>query len=136
MKKVIFVFLLCLFGCTTSDEEAKVKEAQDVVGNEGAFGIPLVSVKIEAGEIIEVSIDEIVGETTKREMAEEYQLSDTAIAPWSDQVDALETYIEQNGLDAIELVDGKVVNADLVSSVTIQVDEYLKTIEKAITLAE
>lgn len=121
---------------TPSASPMNVKEAKDVVGEEGKFGTPVVSLKMSEGKITEVMIDEITDNGSKKELKDEYKMSDTAIAPWYKQVEALEKYIVENGVEKIETKDGKVVNEDLKSSVTITVEEYIKTINMAVNEAK
>ncbi len=112
------------------------KEAIDVLGEETSFGTPIVDVVISEGKITDVYIDEIYENESKRDLKDDYKLSEDAVAPWYQQVETLEQYIVDNGIDAVELADGKVVNEDLMSSVTINVEGYIKTINKAINEAK
>ncbi len=156
MKKTLLIGLLVLLtGCSTNNKPKPtptptttpsetptstptiVKEAKDVVGEETQFGTPIVSLKMVEGKITEVMIDEITSNGSKRELKDEYKLSDKAVAPWITQVDRLQAYIVEKGtVDEIELKDGKVTNEDLKTSVTINVEEYIKTINKAINEAK
>lgn len=107
-----------------------------MVGEETQFGTPVVSLKMSEGKITEISIDEITANGSKKELKEEYTMSEDAIAPWYKQVEALENYIVAHGVEKIEVNEGKVVNEDLVSSVTINVENYIKTINKALNEAK
>ena len=148
MRKLWIVCVLLLSGCAcsteqkptvtaTPDSESKMKEAVDVTGEEGAFGTPIVSVVMKDGKITEVSIDEITGESTKKQMKDSYQLPESAVASWSEQIKYLEDYIVKNGVDQIQTdQDGKAVNEDLLSGCTIQIENYLKTVRKAMNEAK
>ena len=120
----------------TEEPKETIKEAKDVVGEETAFGTPIVSLKMSEGKIIEINIDEITENGSKKELKDEYKMSDSAIAPWAQQIQALEDYIVANGVEKIELKDGKAANEDLVSSVTINIENYIKTINKALNEAK
>lgn len=120
----------------SSSPAAAYKEAKDVVGEESSFGTPVVSLKMSEGKIVEIDIDEINDAGSKKEMGEEYKMSENAIAPWYKQIEALEKYIVENGVESIELNEGKAVNEDLVSSVTISIENYIKTINKAVNEAK
>lgn len=151
MKKLIVLFLgtMMLSGCSWMNGNDKVEatpsttptptmdsdkqEASDVVGETGTFGTPLVSVQLTDGKISWLSIDELSGDTTKKAMGDEYKLPDTAIASWKDQIKNLEEYIVKNGVESIKTdEEGKAVNEDLLSQCTIQIENYLKTIDKAV----
>ena len=84
-----------------------------------------------------LSIDEITGDTTKKTLGDNYKMSEMAKASWSDQVKALEDYILTHGPDSIRVdQDGKAINEDLKSQCTINVANYIKTVQKAIEQAE
>lgn len=148
---MILLFSCILFGCSCSPSGSEVKpspsseptatitpvkEAKDVTGEQTPFGTPVVSLKMQEGKIIEITIDEITDQGSKKELKDSYKMSENAIAPWYKQVEALENYIVQNGIEKIELNEGKVVNEDLMSSVTISVENYIKTINKALNEAK
>ena len=102
MKKYLFfVVVLMLCGCAcsksptptpspTPSTTSQVKKAVDVTGEETQFGTPIVSLTMKEGKITEISIDEITGESTKKKMKDAYQLPESAVAPWSDQIKTLE----------------------------------------------
>ncbi len=149
MKRCIgmILFSLCLSGCSctvggsgtlenSAVPESSIKEAKDVVGEQTAFGTPIVSLKLNEGKIVELNIDEIIEDGTKKELKDEYVMSESAVAPWWKQIETLEKYILDHGLESLELKDGKAVNEDLISSVTINIENYVKTINKALNEAK
>lgn len=149
MKRIIVLLsLMICTGCACSQTpkpspspspsaSPSVKEALDVTGEESQFGTPIVSLKMKDGKIIEISIDEITGETTKKAMKEDYKLPDTAVDTWANQVKVLEDAILNQGIDALQTdTDGRLMNADLKSGCTIQVENYLKTVRKAMNEAK
>lgn len=145
MKKlIVFVAFLMMSGCSCTPQGSEsassasnsIKEAKDVVGEETQFGTPLVSLKLSEGKIVEIKIDEITDQGSKKELKEKYEISKSAVAPWYKQIESLENYILKNGIDKIELKEGKVVNEDLRSSVTIDVEGYIKTIQQALNQAK
>ncbi len=121
---------------SNTSQSANTKEAIDVLGEESDFGTPIVSLKLEDGKIVDLNIDEIYENSSKKELGDEYKLSDSAVAPWHVQIQSLEDYIMANGVESVELSDGKVVNTDLMTSVTISVENYIKTVNKAIDEAK
>lgn len=149
MKKFIllaisFIMTSFITGCSWTSKGSEsssspsnvVKEAKDIVGEETQFGTPLVSLKLSNGKIVEIKIDEITTQGSKKDLKEDYEISEDAVAPWYKQIESLENYILKNGVDTLELKEGKVVNEDLRSSVTINVEGYIKTIQEAINQAK
>ena len=82
----------------SSSSASSIKKAVDVTGEESQFGTPIVTLTMKDGKITELSIDEIYGESTKKKMKDSYQLPESAVAPWSDQIQYLEKYILKNGI--------------------------------------
>ena len=114
-----------------------ITEASDIVGETTAFGTPIVSVQMKDGKISLVSIDEITEDTTKKALGDQYKLGEQAIAGWSEQIKALEDYIVAHGLDAVDVdEEGKAANEDLRTQCTITIQNYLQTVEKAVSQAE
>ena len=151
MKKCLIYFMcLLLCGCAcsktpsatpapspTPSSEPSMKKAVDITGEETQFGTPIVSLSMKDGKITELSIDEIYGESTKKQMKDSYQLPESAVAPWVDQIAYLEDYIIKNDVQSIQTdADGKAVNSDLLSGCTITIESYLKTIRKAMNEAK
>ena len=151
MKKCLIYFMcLLLCGCAcsktpsatpapspTPSSEPSMKKAVDITGEETQFGIPIVSLSMKDGKITELSIDEIYGESTKKQMKDSYQLPESAVAPWTDQIAYLEDYIIKNDIQKIQTDDnGKAVDSDLLSGCTIQIESYLKTVRKAMNEAK
>lgn len=153
MKKCclfLSLVLLCGCACTKQDQpsptpspipsptsEPQVKKAVDVTGEETQFGTPIVSLTMKDGKITEISIDEITGESTKKQMKDSYQLPESAVAPWIDQIAYLENYILKHDVQSIQTdANGKAVDSDLLSGCTIQIDNYLKTVIEAMNQAK
>ena len=152
MKKgIVLLCLLLLSGCacsasmkpsstptpSPSASAETVKEAKDVTGEETSFGTPIVSLKMKEGKIIEISIDEITGETTKKSLGDEYKLSESAVDTWANQIKALEEYILSHDINEISTdTNGKALDADLLAGCTIQIENYLKTVRKAMNEAK
>ena len=150
MKKcLIYAMVLMLCGCACSKGPAPtptltptpsaashVKKAVDITGEETQFGTPIVSLTMKEGKITEISIDEIMGETTKKQM-KDYQLPESAVAPWAEQIKTLEEYILNHDVNDIQTDEnGKAVDQDLLSGCTIQIEGYLKTVRKAMNEAK
>ena len=151
MKKcLVYAMVLMLCGCAcsknptptptptpTPSATSQVKKAVDVTGEETQFGTPIVSLTMKEGKITEISIDEIMGESTKKQMKDAYQLPESAVAPWSQQIKTLEDYIVNHDINDIQTDEnGKAVDQDLLSGCTIQIENYLKTVRKAMNEAK
>ncbi len=154
MKKLLALLLaLTLVGCssektpeptvtptTTPTAEATPDATPSVdptafVGETGAYGTPNVIVTMDGEKIATLVIDEIDadGVSSKKEMGDTYAPDAFPAGSWSTQVAALEAFIIENGVEAVELDEtGKVTNEDLKTSVTIAVSDYVATVNAAI----
>ena len=151
MKQLLMIALLILCGgcacsanqnasaspLSSSDSQQTEKKAVDVTGEETQFGTPIVSLTLKDGKLTELTIDELTGESTKKQMGDAYQLPDAAVDTWSNQIAFLEDYILKHDINQIQTDEsGKAVDSDLLSGCTIQIDSYLKTIRKAMSEAK
>ncbi len=153
MKRIVLITaLLLLGGCACSMNQnpsptpsstpsptpsSEEKTAEDITGEETQFGTPIVSLTMKDGKITEISIDEITGDSTKKQMGESYQLPETAVDTWINQIQHLENYILNHDVNQIQTdAQGKAVDEDLLSGCTIQIDNYLKTVRKAMSEAK
>ena len=136
------VGMMLLTGCDRNEKvpqttASPLKEAREVTGETTSFGTPVVSVSLRDGRLVSVSIDEITGDTTKKTLGDQYLMSDQSIAPWSQQIEALERFLLTYGPDAVTVDEnGKATNEDLRSQCTISIDNYLSTVKEAIRQAE
>lgn len=144
---LVFLIMLLVCGCACSVDEKPAstpaptpsasaqpqeKKVEDVIGEETQFGTPIVSLTMKEGKITEISIDEITGDTTKKAMGEEYKLSDSALDSWANQIAFLENYLLEHDVNDIQTDEnGKAVEQDLLSGCTIQIENILKTVRKA-----
>jgi len=150
---LIFLALLLLCGCacsmnqtpssspsptpsSTPSVQSQEKRVEDITGEETQFGTPIVSLTMKDGKITEVSIDEITGDTTKKAMGDQYKMSDSAIDTWANQIAFLEKYLLEHDVNEIQTDEnGKAEDQDLLSGCTIQIENYLKTVRKAMNEA-
>lgn len=144
---LVFLIMLLVCGCACSVDkkpastpaptpsasaQPQEKKVEDVIGEETQFGTPIVSLTMKEGKITEISIDEITGDTTKKAMGEEYKLSDSALDSWANQIAFLENYLLEHDVNDIQTDEnGKAVEQDLLSGCTIQIENILKTVRKA-----
>jgi major membrane immunogen (membrane-anchored lipoprotein) len=89
----------------------------------------------EDGKVTAVSIDEFDSDgLSKKELGDEYGMkSASAIEKeWYEQVEALENFILENGVDAVEMdADGYAENEDLKSSCTINIKNFVDAVKEA-----
>lgn len=130
MKKIIVVALLCvLCACSSSQKREASGTYQNEKGETTSAKLIL-----DQENIIDVELDETTGDTTKKTLGDEYHMKEASSIgkEWKDQVQFLETYIKQNGIQNIKLnEEGKAENEDILTGCTISIDGFLKAIENA-----
>ncbi len=97
------------------------------------FGTPKIFITFADGAIETLLI--YAENNSKIELGDEYAPAAFTAGTWTEQVKALETYIIANGIDDV-LVDeaGLVTNEDLKTSVTINVSDYVTTVNNAVAV--
>lgn len=143
----VTMLTLSLVGCSSSDEKEtsteetateqaftgeKTSELES--GKEGK-DILITTVTFEDGKPVDVNID-VKTEDGKMKSdlvaAGEYVMANET-APWTEQVDALESFVKENEFDLSKVtLTNEEGNTDAVSGVTIKVGEYVKGIEAAL----
>ena len=130
MKKIVFIMAICcLCGCSSSE----TKEGTGTYTNTKQETASA-RVKMKDETIVEVELDETTNGTTKKTLGADYHMKQASAIgkEWNEQVMFLETYIEQNGIDNIQVNDeGKAENEDIKTGCTIVIDGFLKAIEDA-----
>lgn len=136
MKKTVCLFaaMILLAGCGGS---AETKELTGTA--ESKDQTTTVKVTKEGDKVKSVSIDETYttedGEaTTKKTLKEDYNMkSASGIGKeWYEQIEFLENYIVENGVDAITLDDsGKATNEDVLAGCTINIQTYIDAYNNA-----
>lgn len=129
MKRMLIVTMLLMLSACTSKTVDKQGSYTSSKGE-----TTTANVSYDGDTIKEVELDETTGETTKKTLGADYHMKDASAIgkEWNEQVNYLETYIEKNGVEKIELNDeGKAVNEDIRTGCTISIDGFLKAIEDA-----
>ena len=97
-------------------------------------------VTLEDGKVTEITIDETYNgqTTTKRTLGADYGM--TKASPigkeWHEQADYLQTFIVENGIDAVTLNESGYPTGDLTAGCTINLTNIVKTINDAIAAAK
>ena len=133
MKKLLVLSLMAmvLVGCGSNAEpQSDTKEsAKDADGNYATA-----TVEVTDGKITAISLDEITGGKSKKELGEDYGM---AVASkigkhWHEQVEFLENYIVKNGLEAVEFDDaGYPKNDDVLAGCTFNIGNLVNTAKEA-----
>lgn len=87
------------------------------------------------GKLTSVNIDEVTedGESTK-DLGDDYDMkkASTIGKEWFEQVEYLENFILENGVDAVKMDDaGYAENEDLKSGCTINISNFMKAVDEA-----
>lgn len=90
--------------------------------------------KDESGKIVKVSIDEFDDNgVSKKDLGEEYGMKAASSIgkEWNEQIEFLENYIVENGIEGVELDADGYGNEDVKTGCTINVAGYLDVVKKA-----
>lgn len=134
MKKMLCLFATAALLAGCGGESAKNGEAQVKTDK----GVITAKVTVEGDKITSVTLDETTEkdgkEVSKKELKEDYNMIKASAIQkeWYQQVEALEEYIVQNGVDSIKVdEEGKPENEDILTSCTISVDKLLEAVKEA-----
>ena len=144
LKKIsILLCILLLHGCGMWKSSDKQLEKVGVAKSEEKNGSQIVvEVTVVDDKLMKIRIDETGAKSfdgtmsgTKKELGDEYNMrsfSDIG-KEWYEQINALELFIEEYGLEAVTVdSDGRPTNDDLKTSCTISVEEFLNVAEDAV----
>ena len=133
-KTMLCAILVLLCGCSSNT----TKEATgSYTGKKGET--TTAKVKWEKDAIKEVEFDETTGDTTKKKLGAEYNMKQASGIgkEWNEQVMFLEKYIEQNGMENLQMnAEGKSENPDVMAGCTISLEPFVKAIDDAKTKTE
>ena len=138
MKKlmVLMAAVLMLTACGSSEETKKgtAETAKDENGNYATA-----SVELQGDKVVDIVLDEIKEGKSKKELGADYNMKGQSPIKkeWDEQVKFLESYIEKNGLDAVELDDkGTAKNDDVLAGCTINIQGMMTAAKDAVNHAE
>lgn len=147
MKKYFIILMVfALSGCSFfKTENEKVEEQIEKKGVSESVKTGDMYIKVEVSvkgdQITDVSIDEYGAKSfdgsisgSKKELGDAYNMKSYSEIgrEWYEQIESLEDYIVEKGIDSIELDEnGKAINTDLKAMCTISIDEYLTLTKEA-----
>ena len=97
--------MLSLAACGSSSEPEKTGHGETAKDNNGDYATA--DIKVKGDDVVEITLDETKEGKSKKELKEEYNMkaASSIQKEWYEQVEFLENYIEENGLDAVKLDD-------------------------------
>lgn len=137
MKKltVALLSMLLLAGCSSSEPTIGTSEtAKDENGNYASAEVVKKDGKIES-----ITLDEYSSGSSKKELKENYNMkSNSSIQKeWFEQVEFLEKYMVENGIDAVELTaDGYAASDDVLAGCTINIKSMVEAAKDAAAKVE
>lgn len=141
MKKLTIAAaaLLMLTACGSAEKTGK---AEKEIDNHGSKEIVTVEVTTDGDKVTAININETYNgqKDTKKDLKENYNMKGASPIgkEWYEQIDVLEKYIVENGIDAVELgEDGKpVAGSDLATGCTIYLGDIIETAKSAVEAAK
>lgn len=140
MKKLLCIAAaaLLLAGCGSS---TKTTTGEGTSTNDKGL-VTTAKVTMEGDKIKTVEIDETFdkeGTTTKKAKGADYNMKGQSPIgkEWNEQIEALEKFIADKGIDAVKLdKDGYAENEDVKSSCTINIAGYVEAVNNAVKNAK
>lgn len=140
MKKLLCIAAaaLLLAGCGSS---TKTTTGEGTSTNDKGL-VTTAKVTMEGDKIKTVEIDETFdkeGTTTKKAKGADYNMKGASPIgkEWNEQIEALEKFIADKGIDAVKLdKDGYAENEDVKSSCTINIAGYVEAVNNAVKNAK
>ena len=139
MKKLT-IAALALVMLTACGPKVTKGHAEKEIDNHGATEIVKVDVTLEDGKVTEITIDETYqGQTTtKRTLGADYDMKKASPIgkEWHEQADYLQTFIVENGVEAVVLNESGYPTGDLTAGCTINLTNIIATVNDAIAAAK
>lgn len=135
MKKLSALLLMALViaGCGSNDAKEVSGEGTAAVGENGDK--VSVSLTMKGDEVVDISIDETKEGKSKKEQKYDYNMKDASgiQKEWFEQIEFLEDYIKENGIDAVELdkKTGKPTGDDVLAGCTINLTTIMEAVNNA-----
>lgn len=141
MKKALIAFgaaALLLAGCsngTSGSDENNAAGTTNSATVETDGSETTATITKEDGKITGVDIDVVDAEgNSKKDLGDDYNMKEASPIgkEWYEQVQFLEKYIMENGVDAVKLDDkGYAENEDVKSGCTINLTDIMKAVDEA-----
>lgn len=139
MKKTLAALglaALVFAGCSNGGNSAADGETTNSASVDNGNGEVTATVTKKDGKITAVSIDQINDKTGKgkKEEGADYGMKEASPIgkEWNEQIEYLEKYIVDNGVDAVKLdADGYAENEDVKSGATINLKDIMEAVDKA-----
>lgn len=140
-RYMLLLLTSSLMGCSLWQQTEEKIEKVGVATSDDEIPI-VVEITLLNDKITKINIDEknarsfdgtITG--SKKELGDQYNMRPYSSIgkEWNEQIEVLETYIEENGIDAVMIdEEGYITNDDLKMECTIEVDDYLEVTYEAI----
>ncbi len=134
MKKVtaLLATALLLAACGSSAEAEKTGHGETAKDKNGDYASADITVK--GDEVVEITLDETKEGKSKKELKEEYNMKGASPIKkeWYEQVEYLENYIKENGLDAVKLDEaGYPTGDDVKAGCTINLTNLMNAAKSA-----
>lgn len=135
MKKfgVLLAMALLLAACGGSSDPETTGKGESAKDANGDYATAEITMK--GDEVVSISLDETKEGKSKKELGDDYGMkaaSKKAKKEWYEQVEFLENYIEENGLDKVVLDDaGYAANDDVLAGCTINVKNLIDAANNA-----
>lgn len=134
MKKVtaLLATALLLAACGSSAEAEKTGHGETAKDKNGDYASADITVK--GDEVVEITLDETKEGKSKKELKEEYNMKGASPIKkeWYEQVEFLENYIKENGLDAVKLDEaGYPTGDDVKAGCTINLTNLMNAAKSA-----
>lgn len=134
MKKVtaLLATALLLAACGSSAEAEKTGHGETAKDKNGDYATADITVK--GDEVVKITLDETKEGKSKKELKEEYNMKGASPIKkeWYEQVEFLENYIKENGLDAVKLDEaGYPTGDDVKAGCTINLTNLMNAAKSA-----
>ena len=118
-------------GCSNGNSDKAAGETEKTATVEN---VTATVTKDESGKIVKVVIDEFDDEgVSKKDLGEEYGMKDASSIgkEWNEQIEFLENYIVENGIDAVKVNADGYAEEDVKTGCTVYIASYLDAVKQA-----
>lgn len=121
-------------GCSSADKAADNGATTSTAHVDSDFGEITATVTKEDGKITAISIDQDSDGKSKKELGDDYGMAAASSIgkDWAAQVEFLEKYLVENGIDSVKLdADGYAEEEDVKSGCTINLKDIMEAVDEA-----